>query len=58
MGWGMEQIILEEKEGKLDSGIVLISNFLKRFTLIIGEVNRGKTTLTQKIFDGYHFVGA
>lgn len=54
MGCEVEQIILEGKEGKPDSGIVSISNFLNRFTLIIGEVNRGKTTLTQKIFDAYH----
>jgi hypothetical protein len=28
-------------------------NFLHRFTLIIGEVNTGKTTLTQKILDAF-----
>lgn len=31
--------------------------FLHRFTLIIGEVNTGKTTLTQKILDAFFQVG-
>ncbi len=32
---------------------ISISRYLNRFTLIVGEVNTGKTTFTQRILDSY-----
>jgi hypothetical protein len=33
--------------------VISIARYLNRFTVIVGEVNTGKTTLTQRILDSY-----
>jgi hypothetical protein len=33
--------------------VIRIAQYLNRFTLIVGEVNTGKTTLTKRILDSY-----
>lgn len=39
---------MKEKDSPISLG-----RFLNRFTLIVGEINTGKTTLTQKVLDAY-----
>lgn len=36
-----------------ESSAIQIEDFIGRFTLIVGDVNSGKTTLTRNIFDTY-----
>lgn len=38
---------------KSHEALISIAQYLNRFTLIVGEVNTGKTTLTQRILDSY-----
>jgi hypothetical protein len=38
---------------KSRDAVISIAQYLNRFTLIVGEVNTGKTTLTQRILDRY-----
>lgn len=48
-----DQINLVEKQKTDSHGPVSVDKLVRRFTLIIGDVNRGKTTLTQKLLDLY-----
>ena len=47
------QIKLMEKQKTDAHGPVSVDKLLGRFTLIIGDINTGKTTLTQKMLDLY-----
>jgi hypothetical protein len=48
-----EELKMQEMTLIPNSDEISLPYFLNHFTLIIGEVNRGKTTLTQKILDLY-----